>query len=534
MINTDVIYSNMIDSPVRKFTGRVELYEGSTLTLTCGCHDHLKDFSIERLGEDGKFFGFGICQKMNVHLIDKNREIFPQAGMIVEVVFGIEEDYMYPFPKFYITETHRDEKTNELSITAYDSLYAATAFFYSELELQAPYTLKILAAVIAAHLGLPLNIDSAVEDRFARVYPRGGNFEGDENLRTVLNAIAEATQTVFYVNHDWELTFKQLDRDGDAVLDITKDKYFALDSGANRRLQRITSTTELGDNVTAATTMMGSTQYIRDNPLLEGREDIATILNTAIAGIGNMTINTFDCDWRGNFLLEIGDKFNLTTKDGGVVHSYLLNDTLIYDGVLSQHSLWNYTDNSMETAANPTSLGDALNHTFARVDKIDKRIDLVASESTATSEKISQLTLTTDEINASVSSLQSNVNMNMENVNRQFDEVYNELTSKMTSEEAELLISQRLSTGLSSITTTTGFTFNADGLTVSKSNSSITTQITEDGMRVYRNADEVLRADNEGVIAEDLHATTYLMIGLNSRFEDYNDTRTACFWVREG
>ncbi|MBE6782978.1 MAG: hypothetical protein E7536_03085 [Ruminococcaceae bacterium] len=59
----------------------------------------------------------------------------------------------------------------------------------------------------------------------------------------------------------------------------------------------------------------------------------------------------------------------------------------------------------------------------------------------------------------------------------------------------------------------------------------IKTQITEDGMTVYKNDEEVLVANNEGVKAEDLHATTYLIIGTNSRFEDYGNGRTGCFWI---
>jgi hypothetical protein len=81
------------------------------------------------------------------------------------------------------------------------------------------------------------------------------------------------------------------------------------------------------------------------------------------------------------------------------------------------------------------------------------------------------------------------------------------------------------------VTTTTGFTFNADGLTVSKSGSEMTTQITEDGMRINKGSEEVLKVDNVGVKAEDLHAITYLIIGKNSRFEDYESNRTGCFWI---
>ena len=56
------------------------------------------------------------------------------------------------------------------------------------------------------------------------------------------------------------------------------------------------------------------------------------------------------------------------------------------------------------------------------------------------------------------------------------------------------------------------------------------TQISENGMQVFKNDTAVLTANNIGVDAVNLHATTYLIIGNNSRFEDYGE-RTACFWV---
>ena len=76
-------------------------------------------------------------------------------------------------------------------------------------------------------------------------------------------------------------------------------------------------------------------------------------------------------------------------------------------------------------------------------------------------------------------------------------------------------------------------TFNDEGMTISRSGSEMTTKITEDGMTVYRDNQEVLVADNVGVKATNLHATTYLIIGTNSRFEDYdNGARTGCFWIK--
>ena len=104
----------------------------------------------------------------------------------------------------------------------------------------------------------------------------------------------------------------------------------------------------------------------------------------------------------------------------------------------------------------------------------------------------------------------------------------------MSAEDVKLEIKPELETsGVSTITTTTGFTFNDEGMTISRSGSEMTTKITEDGMTVYRDNQEVLVADNVGVKATNLHATTYLIIGTNSRFEDYdNGARTGCFWIK--
>ena len=69
---------------------------------------------------------------------------------------------------------------------------------------------------------------------------------------------------------------------------------------------------------------------------------------------------------------------------------------------------------------------------------------------------------------------------------------------------------------------------------VNKDDKEMSTLISEDGMTIYKDDDEMLVANNSGVYAANLRATTYLIIGVNSRFEDYDDnTRTGCFWIGE-
>ena len=77
----------------------------------------------------------------------------------------------------------------------------------------------------------------------------------------------------------------------------------------------------------------------------------------------------------------------------------------------------------------------------------------------------------------------------------------------------------------------TAYEFNTEDLKVSKEGEEVESHLSYKGLRVQKNKKDVLIADNEGVKAKDLQATTYLIVGKNSRFENYGDNRTGCFWI---
>lgn len=521
--------TNNYNSPVRTINAKVDLYEGATLADSYTKYYALKSFTIERVGES-KFFGYGICQRFNVHLVDKDRYIYITTADHFKAFLSTGGDYVANFPKFHVTEVHRDENTNELSVTAYDAIYSAANYTVAELGLVAPYTLADFATACANKLGVGLLIDPVAESSFSVSYDSGANFDGTESIREALNAMAEATQTIYFLNGEDKLVFKRLDVAGDPVAEISREAYFTLESGENRRLATITHATELGDNVSVSTSATGSTQYVRDNPFWDLREDIDTLLSDALAAVGGLTINQFSCEWRGNPALEIGDKIRLTAKDGSGVISFLLDDVISYDGSLSAATGWEYEEDNADTEDNPASLGDALKKTYARVDKANREIELVASDVTNNTEAISALQLTTDGITASVQRSEERTNEALGAVNGNVATLASQVEAKMSAEDVTLRIQTELANGVDKVTTSTGFTFNEAGLTVSKTGSEMTTLVNEDGMTVYRNGEEVLNADNEGVKAEDLHATTYLIVGQYSRFEDYGN-RTGCFWI---
>lgn len=529
MITTLDCFKEMIVAPARSIGARVELYEGSTLLDIFSHSDALKSFSIERMGEDGKFFGFGVCQKLQATILDKDKAIEIKKDNYLEVEFGVGCEYMYPYPLFRVDDVKRDDNTNDITIIAYDPIYDSAKHKISEIELSS-YSILDLTTACAAILGLPLKIDPAATSSFMTYYPEGANFNGSETLREVLNAISEATQTIYFVNYNWELEFKRLSHF--AVTTIDKSKYFTLESKTDRTISAICHATELGDNVVAGYDY-GVTQYVRNNPFWEMRDDIATLTQNAAEVMAGISIHQFNCEWRGDFSLEIGDGIFLTTdeeKDESIF-GYVLNDIVYYNGGLRETTAWVYTDRDAEDAANPTSLGDVLNQTYAKVDKANREIILLASEAEATSQRVAALEINTESINASVTSVENKVIENINGINGTIDTLTKQVKATMTSEAVNIAISEAVEQGSKKVVTETGFTFDNEGLTISKSDSEMETQITEDGMTVYKNDEAVLTANNVGVNAVNLHANTYLIIGNNSRIEDYGSDRTGCFWI---
>lgn len=520
-----------LKSPNQTIRARVELYNGSTLEKICNCSDILSEFTVERAGE-GKFFGYGVCQKLKASIIDIDREINLTKQHTIEASFGVDSNFIYPFPIFYVDTVERDETTNLIELEAYDALYIATLHTVNELSLPMAYTIKDFAITCGNLLGLPVTIDDAAAESFELYFSAGANFDGTENIREALNRIAEATQTIYYIDSNWELTFKRLDRDGEALLTIGKNDYVTLTNDGAQTLGSLIHVTELGDNVSPSAPMDGATQFIRENPFWELREDIAELVDGAQTVIGGLTITQFNAEWVGNYLLELGDKISIISENNEELITYVLNDTIYFTGVLSQSTQWSYDDNSAETESNPATLGEAINKTFARVDKANKQIELVAGEAKANANNISALQINTNSVSAYVSSVEQLTEEAIKELNEEFSQLSKNVSLKLDSESVKIAIQQELSNGTDKIkTATTGYTFDDKGLNITNSDTAISTTITEDGMKIYNKDRVMLVADNQGIKAEDLHASTYLTIGERSSFENYETNRTGCFWI---
>ena len=63
MIETTQTSLDALVSPSREIKAKIDFFDGTTKKATFTGSDKIKKFQIERAGEEGKFFGFGVSQK---------------------------------------------------------------------------------------------------------------------------------------------------------------------------------------------------------------------------------------------------------------------------------------------------------------------------------------------------------------------------------------------------------------------------------------------------------------------------------------
>lgn len=592
-------------SDLKKLNAKVEIYQGSTSTptYTCMCEDFLESFAVHREGDKSKFFGFGVCHKLDCKLIDLERVISIHKGDTIKIGFGNKntDSWEYPFPTLYVTDYTNDEKNNTISLTAHDKLYFASEHFLEELGLpEGPTTPKAVFEACGAILGITA-INWSEANSVNSQHEDTPNFGGKEDLRTVMNYVAEVTGNIYFVGNDDSLKLKAV-TSTPAPNTISKEQYYELEVKEPVVLKNIASVTELGENLEPPTTIeAGAIQYLKENPFLNLTDDAANMITNLATSVRGIALWQFDCDWEGNHLLEIGDSITLERNDGTTVNSVLFNDTLTYAGYLNQVTEWEYTQSDAETATNSTTLGDKLSETFAKVNKLEKNITLyvgdvvdevlpgkieeatgdlvgdvdalkqttsshtskiatleintgsinqqvnqltettttltgdlgeVVEKQTTMQETVSQLLIEKDSIIAAVGSLEQTTLDSFDAINTDISTLSKRTEVMVTPEDVSIQINSALDDGVSKVTTSTGYTFDEDGLHINKAGSTISSTLDEDGLIVSRSNTPVLEAVSDGVNAINISVKQYLKVG-GSRFQTYGYNRTGCFWIGE-
>lgn len=400
MLNMSQAWDTNIKKPARECCARVKVYNGSTLAYTFLPEDKLVSFKISKLSSP-KMFGFSICQMLELELIDKDGNVNLQKGYKVKCELGVEDEYA-PTPNFYIDSVEEKDTIRKISVKAYDIVHTFDNKTFSQLTINYPRTLKQIATQIAGTVQWDNNLYNPTYDGSTSYL----NYNPQDTQRTMIDDICGASGAICFAGYNDDLVFKRIEVSTPA-LTIDRSDYFSFTTGDDGTITGLVSATELGDNVEVGS-RTGRYEVLRENGCLTTNNNIATHLNSLLVKVNGLHLYAYDLKWRGNPALEIGDTVKIQKKDDSYITTIYLGETIKYNGGISSQSTYDLGEQE-DPEANPANIGEAISQTIARVDKINKTIDLKVEEAIDGSQTIAELSVSVGNISSHVAEMDGDI-----------------------------------------------------------------------------------------------------------------------------
>lgn len=525
MLVAEKAYLDQYKTPSREVKGQI-IYLGDEGQGVIAPYTNLQSFKIEGISPNGKFFGFAITKRIVIEVLGVLE--IPKGTKLIPTIYSIGTDIrQIELPNFYVDSTEYNKVNKTTTIIGYDILKNDKLFREINSDKTYPMLASELLAIIAETLG-----GTSTFNGIDITITQAPNLDGTETIQSVLASLAEVCGAIGYVNQGNNINFRTVNTTVEDTL--TPKDYFDFSVGEKEILTQLASTTALGNNITNGAE--GHSFIFWDNPFLNLLSDneVSRILIEVGDRLLGYSSRDYNLVWRGCPAYEIGDYIAVEELDGNIRHIYYLNETITYNGGLKAEAYWELTE-SENIEGTPNNISKTFGQAYAKVDKINREIALIVEETENALEEISSIKVNAEGVLTEVQSITTRTNDMIDATNDSIDTLSKKVQQSITSENMSVIIQQELANGVDAVTTKTGFTFDEVGLTIEKTGSEMSTTITEDGMTVYRDNNPVLIADNIGVEAINLYATTYLIIGASSRLEDYTgengDSRTGCFWV---
>lgn len=470
---------------------------------------------------------FGCCEASVLKFkISNTFEEMCGKWLTVRTILEHNVDNPFQFGKYKVNLDEVSGDKSYRSITAYDAMYdiinAEVAEWYNSLEF--PISQKQFRDSFFGYLGISqVPITLIQDDMLIYQTINTTTLSGKD----VITSLCELNGVFGHINRNGEFTYVSLQEDTNIYPSIhlfpNNDLFSIYDHGFDRdtlgngkyisceyedfetqtisKLQIRQEKNDIG--VIVQLSNSGTNTYIVENNFLvygKSTDELSIIANALLHKISYIKYRPASISLRGNPCIEVGDGVVCSTKNKEV-YTHVLQRTLkgvqgLKDSFISE-GVQEYSEKVNSTQRQINQLRGKTNVLERTVEETKSKLsDVESGLSTTITQTVKEIKLEIETTTQNVGDLKGEVNKNTEDIKK------------------------------------TSFEFDTEDLTIKKSGSEMETHISEDGMIVKKSGQDVLIANNKGVQAYDLHAKSYLIIGTNSRFEDYDSgNRTACFWI---
>ena len=407
MKNASAAFMSAMASPSRMIRGKVVVVDGG-LTSEYGYANKLQSIEQEVSAVKGKMFGAVVSYKSTIKLIDVKNVVQINVGAKASPQIGISGELL-PMTPVYISSNTFDEVKGIRTLIGEDAIGFTDKYIWNDIsgDLGNTFTIQDVFAAIANKIGTQFMITGELPNINAVYTKATFNVNGDETLRQILTAAAEATGAMVFINGNGKMEIKMLSNT--IALAIDKNVQFDLSTEPSSSLSGIISINELNDMISVGNNS-SYISVISVNPFIDPTDDSSQgkLQNLFVKCQGN-TFYPYKLKWRGNPALEIGDKIRLTLRDGNVIDTWYLGEKIKYTGGMSAESSWE-ADESEKPEVGSQTISDTTRRTMAKVDKANQKITLLTEASGEQGQKISQLEVSLDGIRTEVSEVSNTAN----------------------------------------------------------------------------------------------------------------------------
>ena len=407
MKNASAAFMSAMASPSRMIRGKVVVVDGG-LTSEYGYANKLQSIEQEVSAVKGKMFGAVVSYKSTIKLIDVKNVVQVNVGAKASPQIGINGELL-PMTPVYISSNTFDEVKGIRTLVGEDAIGFTDKYIWNDIkgDLGNTFIIQDVFAAIANKIGTEFMITGELPNINAVYTKATFNVNGDETLRQILTAAAEATGAMVFINGNGKMEIKMLSNT--IALAIDKNIQFNLSTEPSSSLSGIISINELNDMISVGNNS-SYVSVISVNPFIDPTDNSSQekLQNLFVKYQGN-TFYPYKLKWRGNPALEIGDKIRLTLRDGSVIDTWYLGEKIKYTGGMSAESSWEADESEKPEVGNQT-ISDTTRRTMAKVDKANQKITLLTEASGEQGQKISQLEVSLDGIRTEVSEVSNTAN----------------------------------------------------------------------------------------------------------------------------
>lgn len=481
----------------------------------------------------------------------KDKDINFQYGLFIKNKFEYVD-----LGNFFIKDIEDSKKKDEITVTGYDRMIRfMKTFKQSDLQLIYPCKMLKLVQRICEVCGVELystdfyNADLDVEEDF---------FTTQElTYRDVLEKVAQATLTTAFIEDNKLNLYKVNNENFEKI-----DKSYLTDLTVKEKFGPVNALVlgrgDVEDNVEEideeSIEQNGRCEIRFDeNEFIEfQREEVIKGMFEQIKGLEYYSFEASDV---GIMWLKPCAYIVLGDKEENLYKSYYLKanitiNTGISSDIEAELPEQTNTEYKVTTKEEKKTL---------KVERLAKKneglIQDLAQETTENSQKITEHTQTLDSISNKVQSNTTNINNNYQEVLGKLNDCAQKSDIETISKSVETIqtdskyaieVAEEIKqNGATKVKTSTGYTFDEDGLTIEKTNAKTKSKLNEAGLEIndatgsseesllFAGYDE--KTGETIVKSKNMTVEKYLVVGKHTRFEDYNDENgeawTGTFWL---